>query len=60
MPGEVGSGGQRWPLFTVCQSFVLTQVSAARRKSLMPVAPKSEWAQELCKLVQRDLLKGMR
>lgn len=60
MPREVGSGAQRWLFLTVYQSFVLTQISAERHKSLMPLAPKSERAQELCKLVQRDLLKGVR
>ena len=60
MPREVGSAGQRWPFFTVYQSFVLTQMSAGRHNSLMPLAPKSDGAQELCELVQRDLLKGMR
>lgn len=43
----VGSRGQQWPLFTVHQSPVLTQVPAGGHKSLVPLAPTSGGAQEV-------------
>lgn len=59
MPREVGSGGQRWPFFTVYQLCAHTDI---RCKAQEPDALGSQvrTAQELCKLVQRDLLKGVR
>lgn len=56
-------GGQRRSemAFLRCVSeLCVAQMSAGRHHSLIPLAPKSDWARELCELVQHDLLKGMR
>lgn len=56
-------GGQRRSevAFLHCVSeLCVTQMSAGRHRRLIPLAPKSDGAQELWEPVQRDLVKGVR